>query len=97
MGWWAYGRYKLRLTEREFWNITPAQYLALKQQADNEDRMGDSRAALICTLVNNAFFKDKKSIDDFRLIAPEKRLADGANLIGKVKLLNARLGGTEYA
>ena len=43
---WATGRYTLRLSEREFWRLTPREFAALLERREENARRADWRAAV---------------------------------------------------
>ena len=43
---WAFGRYDLRLSEEEFWALTPREFVLLADRARAEVRWRDYRAAV---------------------------------------------------
>lgn len=57
---WAFGRYDLRLSDDEFWDLTLDQFNALSEQYIQEQENQDLRTALICSLLANIHRDTKK-------------------------------------
>lgn len=62
---YAIAIYDFGLSAQMFWALTPAQYNALSQRKDQEDRQADYRAGLIASQVHNIFAKRPKQPLDF--------------------------------
>jgi len=88
------------LTEEEFWALTPAQFDALvRRKMANEERQ-DYRAALICSVLANAFRDKKKRRKPFTPadFVPKKRLRrkqTWQQQLRIIELLNIALGGKD--
>lgn len=89
---WAVGRYDLRLSEQEFWNLTLKQFNALLERHRINFEWQNYRPALICAILAN-IYRDKKSKaftpQDFmpKTKLKEKRQTT-EEMINIVKLLN---------
>lgn len=57
---WAFGRYDLRLSEDEFWDLTFDQFNALVERYIQEQENQDLRMAMICSLLANIYRNTKK-------------------------------------
>ena len=101
---WVFGRGELKLSEEEFWNMTPGQYdlLArwhLKREEAKEERL-DYRAALICSVIANVNRDSKKKSKPFQPqdFMPKKQVVKKRqtpeDMLEVVKALNAAFGGT---
>ena len=51
---WAVGRYDLRLSEDEFWHLTPRQFMALKERHEADQEWKNFRAGVIASTIANA-------------------------------------------
>jgi hypothetical protein len=101
-------RIDFRLTEREFWTLTPRQFEALAQRKNKEyeliakqEERADHRAALICSVIANVNRpKNKKRVkpEDFlgkkHKGQPQKRKTWQEQL-AFVEQLNAAFGGRD--
>lgn len=91
------GRYDLNLTEGDFWGLTLKELNALiERNRINQDWL-DYRAALVCTVLANAWRgKNVKpfTTDDFMPKSKAKsRQQTSSQMLSTVRLLNAAFGG----
>jgi hypothetical protein len=49
---WAFGRYDLRLSEEQFWALTPREYALLADRCEARTKWEDMRAALAPWMMN---------------------------------------------
>ena len=62
---WAFGRYDLHLSEGDFWALTLKELDALSERRKDGQEWLDYRAALICTVMSNAWRDTKKKSKPF--------------------------------
>ena len=58
---WAIGRFDLRLSEEEFWKLSPRQLVALLDRANREQEWQNYRAALVASVIANTVASKGKS------------------------------------
>lgn len=94
------GRYRLRLSDDEFWTLTPAQFHALSEQARYEKEWLDFRAGLVCSTLANIYrAKNQKAFtpQDFMPGVKESENARQTQTwqeqLALVRQLNESLGG----
>lgn len=62
---WSFGRYNLRLSEDEFWGVTPAEFVALVERYKEEQTWLNWRAALVCAVLANIYRDTKRKSQPF--------------------------------
>ena len=62
---WSFGVCNLRLSDREFWNLTLAQFDALVRRYKDEQRRLDYRSAMICSILAEINRDRKRRIKPF--------------------------------
>lgn len=67
---WSFARQKLRLTDAEFWRLTPREFKILAEGWADDQRAEDRRAATVCMVLANCNRDPGKkpepfTIDDF--------------------------------
>jgi len=94
---WSFGRYCLRLSEKEFWSLTVAQFNSLAKEYSREQKALNYRAALVCSILAEANRNRKKrkkpyTPSDFM---PKKKKAKltGEQMMEQIKAVNIALGG----
>ena len=70
---WAVARYDLRLTEEEFWRLTPRQFFALQDRWLNEVEIRDYHAALVATILANIHRPKTKKPFKITDLMPDRR------------------------
>lgn len=51
--YWSFARQNLRLTDAEFWRLTPREFNALADRWTDDQKSQDRRAATICMVIAN--------------------------------------------
>lgn len=69
---WSVGRYYLRLSDEEFWDLTPAQFQALIERYDEEQSCNNFRAGLAPHIIESALSKKPRQPLDYFKIAEEE-------------------------
>jgi len=86
------------LSERELWGLTLMELQALKERWELNKRWQDHRAAMICTVIANAFRGRKQKpipLDHFMPSrGPQKARQTAQDMVRVVTVLNAAFGGT---
>jgi len=83
----------LRLSEREFWGLTLAQFASLAKEYKSEQKMLSHRVALVCSVIANAPYKKRNfKPNDFMPKEKKPKMAT-AQMVDQVKALNIALGG----
>lgn len=60
---WAFGRYDLRLSEEQFWALTPLEYHLLAERCEAGVKWQDMRAALAPWMMNMLWATKKGKVD----------------------------------
>jgi len=93
---WAVGRYDLRLSEDDFWNLSIKEFKALSDRHSNEQDWLNYRGALICATMVNMWRDPKKTKaykpQDF-MPKREAKVQTPEQMLATVKLLNSAYGG----
>lgn len=100
MNLWAFGRYKLHLTDREFWHLTLAQFNALAESWQASEQILDYRAALICALIAETNRNHKKrpkpyKPSDFMPRREKRRTLNEEQMKQRLAVITTALGGTQ--
>jgi len=99
---WVCGRYDLKLSEEEFWELTPAQYDILAKRhfktLRTTNEQSDFRAAQICCILANINRDPKKKptpykVQDFMPKYKSVKKQTPEQQFELVKVLNAAFGG----
>ena len=96
---WSFGVRNLRLSDREFWNLTLAQFDALVRRYKDEQRRLDYRSAMICSILAE-INRDRKrrtkpfSPEDF-MPKEEAEERDDPKMERALKRISQMLGGKE--
>lgn len=90
----------MRLSEKEFWGLTLAQFNALAKEYASEQEWQNHRAALICAVIANANRDPKKhkafQPKDFMPKKEEKKERKeltGEQMLDRLKMVTAAFGG----
>ena len=62
---WSFGVRNLRLSDREFWDLTLAQFDALARRYKDEQRRLDYRSAMVCSILAEINRDRKRRIKPF--------------------------------
>lgn len=62
---WAIAVYDFRLSDEQFWKLTPAQFWALSRRHDHAVRHGDLHAGIIASTVANCNRDPKRKKEPF--------------------------------
>ena len=105
MTFWAVGRFDLRLSEEEFWQMSPQEFMALHDRWIVEQELQDSRAALItATIINGigAFGSKRRKQVEPKDLMPDRRGGEKSEKaqsveaqIALVEMLNEAFGGED--
>lgn len=83
---WAVGRYDLGLSECEFWRLTWAQFIALRERRDEAIKREDERCGILSMVVRRvAGDKKAKVWDLFPRWKPEQAVDRGQTLLARLK------------
>lgn len=63
--YWSFARQTLRLSEAEFWALTPAEFQLLADDWRSNERAADYRAALVCMVLANCHRNPEKRPEPF--------------------------------
>jgi len=97
---WSFGVYNLRLSDREFWNLTLAQFDALVRRYKDEQRRSDYRSAMICSILAE-INRDRKrrtkpfSPEDFMPKEEETKRIDNPKMKRALERISQMLEGKE--
>ena len=94
---WSCGIYCLKLSERDFWRLTLAQFNALLSRYTYEQESLDYRAALICSIlaeINRDRKKRKKPFTptDFMPKRRDDEKLTDEQMLNRVKMISKALG-----
>jgi len=98
---WAIGIYDLRLSDEQFWQLTPAQFNALVKRKMIDEEQKDYRTALICSVIANVFRDKKKRRKPFKpqdfmpQRRKQKRKQTWQEQLALVQILNVAFGGKD--
>lgn len=95
---WSFGRYDLRLTDEEFWELSWDEFSALTERYLKEQESRDYRAALVCWILANAHRDTRKKpkpfeIKDFMPQRRPKKAKTEEQMKDELTILNIALGG----
>ena len=94
---WAFGRYDLKLSELDFWNLTLVEFNALSERYKEAQKWLNHRVAMICSVIANTVRDRKKKSkpwtpDDFMPIKEQKQMT-AEQMFAQVQTNNLMLGG----
>jgi len=93
---WSFARFSLRLSEAEFWELTPAQLMALAERHKETQELEDARIGRLCAVMANVFRDAKKRPRAFQPsdFMPQKRTTlTSEQWRQRLVSLNAAYGG----
>ena len=87
----------MRLREEQFWALTPAQYFALVEQANEEIKRADKRAGELTALVHNMFAKRPKDASFWfpSLKRPARKLSEEEEAL-QARIMRAKFRRGRY-
>lgn len=65
--YWSFARQNLRLTDAEFWRLTPREFRALADAWDDGEQAKDRRAATVCMVIANVNRDADKKPEPFQI------------------------------
>jgi len=97
---WSIGRFDLRLTDEQFWRLTPKEYAALIERWRQNQDLEFQRMGTIAALIQNAYRGKGKALTpaDFNPFTAKKisrRKKTSPELLKTIETINRLMGGSD--
>jgi hypothetical protein len=92
---WAISVYDLGLTEQQFRKLTLKLFNELLKRKNHNDKIKDFQLAQIAHFINNAYFEEKKTINDLMIYKEEEEIQTVEQAQNILVNLNALFGGED--
>ncbi len=89
---WSFGRYCLRLSTDEFWDLTPREFEALQSRYQDEQDWLNYRAALVSSVIASGLTGKEFKPEEFMPVKVGREQTPD-EMFQLIKILNMTLGG----